>query len=148
MKRAALSGFVVLAIFFGWVFFRGNAAPQNSTPSAPAASILVMLGEHAKSVERWDGSIAVSEGELAVVEVRQFSKNDSITSPSAWKCTTREDAVAPYPDAHYTEMQPGSVPPVRHHPVGMVTAGSNTFLRAAAADGSVFVVWQSRGGQN
>ena len=139
MRRAVLSGFFLLAIFSGWLFFRGNAAPQNAAPSAPAASILIMLGEHAKSIEHWDGSIAVSDGELAGVEGRQFSKNDSITSPSAWKCTTREDAVAPYPDAHYTEMQPGSVPPVRHHPVGIyatIRSASDPRISIQTAQGS------------
>ena len=90
---------------------------QTAGPSANA-TILIMFGQHARTVERWDGSLEVTGGELVELEGREFLAADSIAPPS-WKCATRADAVEPYADIHYTEVRPGSKPPVLYHPVGV-----------------------------
>ena len=74
MRRIVLS-LLFLAGAFAWLLFRGVAAPQAPTIDTMATTILIMLGEQAKSVERWDGSIAVfGGGEIVGLEGRQFSK--------------------------------------------------------------------------
>ena len=121
LRRILMS---VLSVLFvagacAWLLFRGVAAPQTSAIDLAAATVLVTLGEQAKSVEHWDGSIAVSGGELIGLEGRQFSQADTVTAPDSWKCTTRQDGVPPYADVHYMEVAPGSTPEVRFHPIGV-----------------------------
>jgi hypothetical protein len=126
MRRILLS-VLFLAGAFAWLLFRGVAAPQSSVIDAAATTVLITLGEQAKSVERWDGSLAISGGgEIVGLEGRQFSKEDGVIAPDSWKCMTQEDAVAPYADMHYTEMQPGSVPHVRVHPIGVYATARST----------------------
>jgi hypothetical protein len=98
---------------------RSTGAPQAPAPANTTISVLVMLGEHANAVERWDGIARVRSGTLARAVGRHFSKGDAITGPGSWKATTRRDDVPPYADPHYTEMRPGSRPEVRFHPVGV-----------------------------
>src|ERR1700728_960978 len=138
MRRVLLS-VLFLAGAFAWLLFRGVTAAQTSVTDAAATTILITLGEQAKSVERWDGALAISGGEIIRVEGRQFSKEDSVIAPDSWKCTTREDAVAPYADMHYTEMQPGSIPAVRIHPVGIyatVRSAGDPRISAKTAQGA------------
>ncbi len=104
------------------VFFllRGTGSPQSSPLSAASTvTLLVTLGHNAQSVERWDGSVLVTGGTLVSLEGRQFLADDAITGPAAWKCSTRQDAIAPYASIHYTEMRPGSQPEVLFLPVGL-----------------------------
>jgi hypothetical protein len=67
----------------------------------------------------------VEGGSLLELEGYHFLKGDSITGNSSWKCTNRQDAVAPYADIHYTELRPGAIPAVLY------------------PEGGVFVTWQS-----
>jgi hypothetical protein len=119
MLRRILLSVLFLAGACAWLLIRGDAAPQASASDTAAATVLITFGEHAKSVEHWDGSIAVSGGELIGIEGRQFSQADTVTAPDSWKCTTRQDGVPPYADVHYMELAPGSTPEVRYHPVGV-----------------------------
>jgi hypothetical protein len=138
MRRILLS-VLFLAGALAWLLFRGVAVPQTSAVDAAATTVLITLGEQAKSIERWDGALAISGGEIIRVEGRQFSKEDSVIAPDSWKCTTREDAVAPYADMHYTEMQPGSIPAVRIHPVGIyatVRSAGDPRISAKTAQGA------------
>jgi hypothetical protein len=101
--------------------------------AAPPTTVLITLGNNARAVEKWDGSMRVAGGEIVALEGRHFSAGDAITARDAWRASTRRDAVAPYADVHYTEMRPGSTPPVLFHPVGLyVTIG-------AVADARVLV---------
>src|ERR1700683_2558695 len=137
--RWILLSVLFLAGALAWLLFRGVAVPQTSAVDAAATTILITLGEQAKSVERWDGALAISGGEIIRVEGRQFSKEDSVTTPNSWRCTTREDAVAPYADMHYTEMQPGSIPAVRIHAVGVyatVRSAGDPRISAKTAQGA------------
>jgi hypothetical protein len=93
-----------------------GAAPQ---PERQPITVLLRLGEKAAEEERWDGSVRVSGGTLVSVTGRHFSEGDEVQPENRWRCTTRRDAVAPYADLHYTEMRPGSQPPVWHQPVGV-----------------------------
>lgn len=103
-----------------WIFFlRGQAAPLQVVMPPPSAAVLIMLGEQARSAERWDGSLSITGGELGTIEGRQFLAGDTITGADSWKCAVRTDAVEPYADIHYTELRPGSKPPILYHPVGI-----------------------------
>src|SRR5579885_3637168 len=90
--------------------------PAQETPGpagSPAATVFVTLGLKAQAAERWDGSV-------------------QITGSGTWKCVTRRDAVEPFSDVHYTEMRPGSKPPVLFQPVGLyLTVQSNVDPRFA-----------------
>ena len=118
-KRDGMIGaaFAVLALAWLWTL---RAAPQRERPDASRVSLLVTLGENAGRPERWDGSAGVENGALLRVEGWHFSEKDAVTGPASWRAATRRDAVAPYADLHYTEMRPGSIPEVRHYPIGVI----------------------------
>ncbi len=120
-KRVGAIGAGSVVLAFAW-FWTLRAAPQRERAGAtpPPVSLLVTLGEKATQQERWDGSVAIENAALLRVEGWHFSENDGVTSPASWRATTRRDFVAPYADLHYTEMRPGSVPEVRHYPVGVI----------------------------
>jgi len=100
-----------------WAFLQ-NPAPQ-ARPAVPGPTFLITLGKNAQSEERWDGSVRVAGARVQSLEGRHFSGGDRIIEPGRWTCSTRRDQVAPYADIHYTEMRPGSQPPVLFHPVGV-----------------------------
>ncbi|MBI3697769.1 MAG: DUF3604 domain-containing protein [Acidobacteria bacterium] len=94
--------------------------PARQSPPAPErVTFLITLGLEAKAAERWDGSARVTGGRLVSLEGRHLSEGDRIAAPDRWVAATRADQVAPYADIHYTEMRPGAVPAVLHHPVGV-----------------------------
>ncbi len=95
------------------------ACLAHAVPAQETATVLVMLGENAKQVERWNGSVRVTGGRLISLEDRHFSRGDAITGPNSWKCVTRRDFVAPYASINYTEMRPGERPPELFFPVGL-----------------------------
>ncbi|HZT30402.1 MAG TPA: hypothetical protein VFA33_10990 [Bryobacteraceae bacterium] len=103
--------------------------PAQETPGpagSPAATVFVTLGLKAQAAERWDGSVQITGGTLARAEGWHFSAGDEISGSGTWKCVTRRDAVEPFSDVHYTEMRPGSKPPVLFQPVGLyLTVQSN-----------------------
>jgi hypothetical protein len=101
-----------------WAVLRGGSAPQGAALSG-GLTFLVTLGIGAKTDERWDGSVRATGGRLLRLEGRHFSAGDAIVAPDGWRCAIRRDQVAPYADIHYTEMRPGSEPPVLFHPVGV-----------------------------
>ncbi|MGH9667346.1 MAG: hypothetical protein ACRD9L_23225, partial [Bryobacteraceae bacterium] len=119
MKKTVVLG--CLAAVASLVLLLKMARPMQA-PAAGAASrvcVLATLGGDATSVERWDGSARVSAVRVVAAEGRHFSAGYQIDAPSAWRAATREDRVAPFADVHYTEMRPGSKPPVLYHPVGV-----------------------------
>ena len=139
-RENGLAAFLVVAAFFGWLLLRSRAAPPQGSPaSVGPVSLLIKLGNKATSLEQWDGSVRVSGGELAGVEGWHFSASDSIDGRDKWRCSTRRDAVPPYADLHYTEMRPGSTPPVLFHAVGVYVT-----LRAA---GDARVTVQTKQGE-
>ena len=97
---------------------RSQPAPQPQPEKLPV-TVLLRFGEQAKEEERWDGSVRVSGGTLLSVEGRHFSQGDEVLEGGKWRAQTRRDDVPLWADVHYTEMRPGSVPPVYHRPVGV-----------------------------
>lgn len=84
-----------------------------------AVTFLVTLGEKSTAPERWDGSAEISGGTLLHTEGWHFSAGDSVAAAGSWQCSNRKDEIAPFADVHYTEMRPGSRPPVLFQPVGV-----------------------------
>jgi hypothetical protein len=122
----------------GWYLMRTTAAPLQSADSSNT-TLFIRLGDHAASVEKWDGTIRIAGGELVSLVEWQFSAEDGITGRDSWRVSTRRDAVAPYADLHYTEMRPGSTPEVRFHPIGlyatMRAGGGDTRIEIHTAQG-------------
>ena len=87
--------------------------------SAPRVTFLVRLGEHASGPDRWDGSAKIDNGRLVSAEPWHFSAGDAITPSGSWKTVALTDAIAPYADAHYTEIRGGEKPPVLYHATGV-----------------------------
>lgn len=120
MRRVVVAAAGAALLAAGYLLF-GN--PQGRTPPLAAGgepvTVLVTFGIKATAAERWDGSAEVTGGRLISAAGRHFSEGDAITGPGAWKCVTRRDEVAPFADVHYTEMRPGSKPPVLFQPVGI-----------------------------
>ena len=111
---------------------------RQSAPTPERMTFLITLGLEAKAAERWDGSVRVTGGRLVSLEGRQFSEGDRLAGPERWVATTRTDQVAPYADIHYTEMRPGAVPAVLHHPVGVwlvVEPGADARVAVETAQG-------------
>jgi hypothetical protein len=137
--KAGIAAIGILAIGSLLVLLRGSAAQAPAgTSETPEATVFVTLGEGAAAVERWDGSVEVTGDRLVRVEGWHFSAGDAVTG-AAWKCATRRDAVEPFADVHYTEMRPGSKPPVLFHPVGLyvtVGSGGDPRLNLRTAQGS------------
>ena len=103
----------------GWYVWM-RPAPRVVTAASPdKMTVLVMLGEKAKSVEKWDGTAKVEGAAILDTLGWHFSDGDAVSGPGAWKAVTRRDAVAQWADIHYTEMRPGSTPEVLFHPIGL-----------------------------
>lgn len=115
--QAALLVAAIVAGFAAHAAFQGRETPAPIMYAHPEA-VLLWFGSNASAEERYDGSAAVTGGTLLAVRGRHFSNGDSV-SGNQWRAVTRRDAVAPFADIHYTEMRPGSVPEVRHQPVGV-----------------------------
>jgi hypothetical protein len=68
---------------------------QNSPPVASAvtaaqgASFRLMFGMNDSQPATWDGSLRLSEGEVAGIEGWQFTATDAVEDKSAWKLATR-----------------------------------------------------------
>ena len=123
---------IAIGSLSGWLLLRTKAASQNTSAAPQLSTVLITLGENAKSLESWDGSVRVNAGEVAGVAGWHFLQADAVTGRDAWRCHTRRDAVAPYADLHYTEMRPGSVPSVLFHAVGVyVTLRSPAEVRVS-----------------
>jgi hypothetical protein len=105
-------------ILAGWALAR-NIAAWQAPPPGEGVTLLVTLGVGAKDAERWDGSLRATGGRVLGLEGRQFSEGDQVIGTDRWRAAARRDQVAPYADVHYTEMRPGSQPPVLFHPVGL-----------------------------
>jgi hypothetical protein len=123
MRRGFLfAALAVLAFGAFWLRQTGaSAAPQQAALSAAQkdTAILLTMGIKATAGERWDGRVRLSGGSLVSAAGRHFSAGDTISSEGEWLAVTRRDEVAPYADIHYTEMRPGSTPPVLFQPVGV-----------------------------
>ena len=129
MRRGfALAVSAILAIGAFWLRQSGaSAAPQQMAMSASQqhTAILVTMGLKAAASERWDGRVRVNGGTLVSAIGHHFSDGDRISSSGEWSVVARRDEVAPYADIHYTEMRPGSTPPVLFQPVGVYITVAN-----------------------
>src|SRR5262249_4741396 len=109
-----------------------SSPPQAEAPlPAAAVTMLLTFGEKATAAERWDGSATVTGGRLLSIEGRHFSSGDEVNPTGSWKCVTRRDEVPLWSDFHYTEMGPGTTPPVRYYPVGAYLTIDNATARVA-----------------
>src|SRR5215470_10519228 len=81
---------VALGCVSGWLLLRSRAAPQTPSGAGPqAATVFITLGNNARAVEKWDGSLRVTGGELAGMEGWHFSAPDAIAGRDSWRCSTR-----------------------------------------------------------
>ncbi len=129
MKRSiALIGLLALGICGLWFRQSGaSAAPQQVALSAAQQNmaVLITMGLNAKANERWDGRVSITGGALVSSTGRHFSNGDTVNAKGEWVAVTRRDEVAQWADIHYTEMRPGSTPPVLFQPVGVYLTISN-----------------------
>ncbi len=86
---------------------------------AQNTTVYIGLGENAKAVEAWDGSISVSGGELVSLEDRHFLDNDKMTGPNRWSASTREEQIKGFALMNYNEMSPAELPPTQYSPFGL-----------------------------
>ncbi|HLJ14724.1 MAG TPA: hypothetical protein VKV15_09530 [Bryobacteraceae bacterium] len=136
MKKTLFLGSLVILAGLTLLFKTARPMQAPSTSSAPRLCLLLTLGENAQAVEKWDGSAHIDGGRIVSIEGRHFSEGDHVLPPAAWRCETRKDAVAPYADVHYTEIRPGSKPPILYHPVGVYltiepSAGARLAIKTA-----------------
>jgi len=87
--------------------------------ATPTVTFLVRMGLHASAPDRWDGSANIDRGRLIRATPWHFSAGDTLGNDGRWKTMVLTDSVAPYADAHYTEMRGGEQPPVLYHPTGV-----------------------------
>ncbi|HYM12320.1 MAG TPA: DUF3604 domain-containing protein [Bryobacterales bacterium] len=135
MPKAAFA--LAAALLAGWALAPHPPAPPDAPPNA--VTLLVTLGLHAGSVERWDGSVRLTGAKLLSLEGRHFSEGDRIAGSDHWVCATRADQVAPYADIHYTEMRPGAKPAPLFWPVGLwltLEASPGAYLAIETAQGN------------
>jgi hypothetical protein len=99
----------VAGVFVWW----SAAEPPATAQSAPADVVTLMLtfGNGATAAERWDGTVAVSGGEIVSLEDWQFSKDDSVAGNNSWKVQNRYEAITGFPRVNYNEMSPAELPP-------------------------------------
>ncbi len=103
-----------------------------------STTVYLGLGENAKSVEPWDGSLRVSGGALASLESRHFMESDSLNGTSAWKASTRREHIGGFPRVNYNEMSPHELPPTQYSPVGLyavISGGESASLRVRTRQG-------------
>lgn len=121
------------------VWLQGPSRSQQPAAADDVQTLLITFGHGATRQERWDGSVAVENGRLLRLERWHFSQGDTITGTNTWKCQTRTDELPPYVNIHYVELRPGAIPPVLHHPVGIIVqlAGQDgTKLAFSTAQGN------------
>ena len=58
-------------------------------PMPAGVSFRIMLGITDKAPASWDGSVAVTPGDVASIRGWRFADGDSVDSRSSWKCSTR-----------------------------------------------------------
>ena len=113
----------------------GGLAAQSDT-----ATVYVSLGEEAKSVEAWDGSVRVSGGTLVRIEERHFMQSDRLQGDSGWRASTRQEQIGGFPRVNYNEMSPAELPPTQFSPVGVFAVLSDSesaSLRVRTKQGSI-----------
>ena len=93
--------------------------PAMAWAQSTTTTVYIGLGENAEGVERWDGSIRVSGGELVALEERHFMGEDSLDGRGSWKTSTREEQIRGFPRVNYNEMSPAELPPTQYSPVGL-----------------------------
>ena len=86
---------------------------------AQDSTVYIALGENAKAVEAWDGSISVSGGELVSLEERHFLDDDKMTGADKWTASTREEQIKGFARMNYNEMSPAELPPTQYSPFGL-----------------------------
>ncbi len=87
--------------------------------SAQPVTVYIELGDKAKAVEDWSGSLTVSGGELLGLESRHFSKGETISGANSWKTQTRREQIDGFAKVNYNEMSPAELPPTQFSPVGV-----------------------------
>lgn len=128
----------LLAAYWMWLRPAFSQAQGVVQPASTAATVLVWMGVTATSPETWDGAATITGGKLLKTQGRHFSQRDEVTGDGRWKAATRPDEVALWSDIHYTEMRPGSVPPVYHRPIGVIlqVEGEGARINVDTAQGS------------
>jgi hypothetical protein len=72
--RNALLILLAVTVSLTAILMRSTGASQGQAQSAGAtATVLLMLGHQAISVERWDGAVTITGGILVRTESRHFS---------------------------------------------------------------------------
>ncbi len=110
-----------------------GAQPQTAT-------VYMSLGEGAKAVEAWDGSLQVTGGTLVRLEERHFMQSDRLRGASGWEASTRQEQISGFPRVNYNEMSPAELPPTQFSPIGVfaVVAGpASAGLRVRTDQGSI-----------
>lgn len=132
-RRRVARVLTAIAIFGAGAGFWALRSAQGPRAEGSAQGITVLLnfGGNAKGLEQWDGSVEVTGGRVLGLEGRHFSEGDLITGENSWKCVTRKDEVAGFADLHYTEMAPGTRPPVLWQPVGVYVTMERSASRIA-----------------
>ena len=67
-------------------------APRVDMPAPAATSFLVLLGVGDKAATTWDGSVAVTGGQVLAIQGWRFGGKDSTDNKSTWKISTRTSA--------------------------------------------------------
>jgi hypothetical protein len=117
MKRTLTAGATV-ALLIGSAVFLSRTSGFQRASGAPRSTLLLTMGEHATSGDKWDGSAEVSPGTVVGVQGWHFAAGDS-ASGNAWRAAVRVDQVAPFSDPNYTEIRGGERPEPRYFPVGV-----------------------------
>ncbi len=94
----------------------------QSTPT----TVYISLGENAKAVESWDGSVRVTGGNLVRLEERHFMNSDRLQGTSGWRASTRQEQITGFPRVNYNEMSPAELPPTQFSPVGVFAVASGS----------------------
>ncbi len=109
-----------------------GAQPQSVT-------VYMSLGEDARSVEAWDGSVRVTGGTLMHLEGRHFMRSDRLRGVSGWEASTRREQIEGFPRVNYNEMSPAALPPTQYSPIGVfavVADPESAGLRVRTEQGS------------
>ena len=112
-------------------------APALAEPSQ--TTVYISLGENAGAVERWDGSLQVTGGELVLLEERHFMPTDELSPPNSWRASTREERIRGFPRVNYNEMSPAELPQTQYSPVGLfsvVDGDGSTRIRVRTEQGN------------
>ncbi len=83
---------VLTAVLLAGAWWLSQRAPRPAVTRAAEpdeAAFLVRFGLADSSPRSWDGSVRVAGGRLLSLDGWQFTREDQIVSPNAWRCATR-----------------------------------------------------------